>query len=35
MIADSRWLRELAFLSDITEHLNILNIKLQDKENLI
>ena len=28
LIADSRWLRELAFLSDITEHLNILNMKL-------
>ena len=35
MIADPRWLRELAFLSDITEHLNILNVKLQGKENLI
>ena len=28
LIADSRWLRELAFLSDITEHLNILKMKL-------
>ena len=28
LIADSRWLHELAFLSDITEHLNILNMKL-------
>ena len=35
MIADPRWLRELAFLSDITEHLNILNLKLQGKRNLI
>ena len=35
LIADSRWLCELAFLSDITEHLNILNMKLQGKENLI
>ena len=35
MIADPRWLRELAFLNDITEHLNILNVKLQGKENLI
>ena len=35
LIADPRWLRELAFLSDITEHLNILNVKLQGKENLI
>ena len=35
LIADARWLRELAFLSDITEHLNILNVKLQGKENLI
>ena len=35
LIADSRWLRELAFLSDTTEHLNILNMKLKGKENLI
>ena len=35
MIADPRWLRELAFLSDITEHLHISNVKLQGKENLI
>ena len=35
MIVDPRCLRELAFLSDITEHLNILNVKLQGKENLI
>ena len=35
LIADPRWLRDLAFLSDITEHLNILNVKLQGKENLI
>ena len=35
LIADSRWLREVSFSSDITEHLNILNVKLQDKENLI
>ena len=35
MIADPRWIRELAFLSDITEYLNILNVKLQGKENLI
>ena len=35
LIADPRWLRELAFLSDITEHLNILNVKLRGKENLI
>ena len=35
MIAHPRWLGELAFLSDITEHLNILNVKLQGKENLI
>ena len=35
MIVDPRWLCELAFLSDITGHLNILNIKLQGKENLI
>ena len=35
MIANPRCLRELAFLSDITEHLNILNVKLQGKENLI
>ena len=31
LIADSRWLRELAFLSDNTEHLNILNMKLKGK----
>ena len=35
LIADPRWLRELAFLIDITEYLNILNVKLQGKENLI
>ena len=35
MIADPKWLRELAFLRDITEHLNILNVKLQGKEHLI
>ena len=35
LIAHPRWLGELAFLSDITEHLNILNVKLQAKENLI
>ena len=35
MIADPRWLCELAFLSDITEHLDISNEKLQGKENLI
>ena len=35
LIADPRWLRELAFLSDITEHLNILYVKLKGKENLI
>ena len=35
LIADPRWLSELAFLSEITEHLNILNVKLQGKENLI
>ena len=35
LIANPRWLRELAFLSVITEHLNILNVNLQGKENLI
>ena len=35
LIADPRWLRELALLIDITEYLNILNVKLQGKENLI
>ena len=35
MIADPRWLRELGFLIDIAEHLNILDVKLQGKENLI
>ena len=35
LIQNPRWLRELAFISDITEHLDILNVKLQGKENLI
>ena len=32
LIAHPRWLGELAYLTDITEHLNILNVKLQGKE---
>lgn len=33
--SDSRWLSRLALLTDITTHLNALNLKLQGKEVLV
>ncbi|CAN7942760.1 unnamed protein product [Ixodes hexagonus] len=34
-LSDEKWLHSLAFLTDITDHLNCLNVKLQGKHKLI
>ena len=34
-LSDIHWIRDLAFLVDITQHLNLLNLKLQGKSQLI
>lgn len=34
-LEDEQWLRDLAFLTDISSHLNALNTALQGKDNLI
>jgi hypothetical protein len=34
-MSDSKWLSDLAFLVDMTQHLNRLNVLLQDREQLV
>lgn len=35
MFSDALWIARLAFLADVTEHLNVLNLQLQGKDLLI
>ena len=35
LLSDEKWIWKLAFVTDITDHMNNLNLKLQGKENLI
>ena len=35
LLSDEEWVWKLAFVTDITDHMNNLNLKLQGKENLI
>ena len=34
-LSDKNWLNDLAFLTDITQHLTELNLKLQEKSQLV
>ena len=35
LVSDEEWVWKLAFVTDVTDHMNNLNLKLQGKENLI
>ena len=35
LLCNENWLLDLAFLVDVTSHVNYLNLKLQDKDKLL